>query len=55
MHELYSVFTLLILLSVYGIVFYFFITAIRFMKQKNNHDKELLQKINELIKLSKGK
>lgn len=39
--------------ALYGFVIYFLITIIRYMKEKINHNKEMLTKISELIELTK--
>jgi uncharacterized membrane protein YciS (DUF1049 family) len=46
---------LMIWLFIYGLVVYFLITAIRFMKNKNRTDEELVRKIDQLIELQQNK
>ncbi len=48
---LYTIITFLL----YGFGIYILISILRFMKQKNRHDREIMKKIDELIKLSKEK
>ena len=40
--------------GVYGLAIYFLITTVRFMKEKNKLNQELLQKMDEFIQLNKN-
>ena len=53
MFDVYSVFFGLLILGLYGSAIYFIITAIGFMREKNNQTKEMILKLDELIKLTK--
>lgn len=41
----------LLWLGLYGLAIYFIINTIKFMKENNKQDKEVLLKINELIQI----
>lgn len=46
-----NVFMTLLWLGLYGLAIYFIINTIKFMKENNKQDKEVLLKINELIQI----
>ncbi|MEW5953178.1 MAG: hypothetical protein AB1815_05410 [Bacillota bacterium] len=53
MFDAYTVLFSLLIIGVYGFAIYFVITAITFMREKNNHTKKMILKLDELIKLNK--
>ena len=53
MFDIYSVLYSLPIFVLYGFAIYFLITAIGFMREKNNQTKEMILKLDELIKLTK--
>jgi len=48
--ELYVIFTMLIYIGIILLGVYLMISAILFFKDKSKNDKELLQKLDEIIK-----
>lgn len=53
MLDAYNVLFGLLIYVLYGLAIYVLITAITFMREKNNHTKKMILKLDELIKLSR--